>query len=209
VPAAPRRSAYSILLVAEDPLARFGLQSLVAGEPSLEVVAQLAPDAVEAAVRARRPDAIVWDLGADVRAGIQKLPGGEAPAVVALVPDDRGAGEALLAGARAVLPRDASAPRLAAAVAAAVEGLIAVDDTFEGALSPSRGAAAPSEDLTPREQEVLHLLAEGLSNKGIAQRLGISEHTAKFHVNAILSKLGAQTRTDAVVRAARLGLVLL
>jgi len=69
VPAAPRRSAYSILLVAEDPLARFGLQSLVSGEASLEVVAQLAPDAVEAAVRARRPDAIVWDLGADVRAG--------------------------------------------------------------------------------------------------------------------------------------------
>lgn len=209
MPAAPRRSAYSILLVAEDPLARFGLQSLVAGEASLEVVAQLAPDAVEAAVRARRPDAIVWDLGTDVRAGVQKLPGAEAPAVVALVPDDRGAGEALLAGARAVLPRDVAAPRLAAAVAAAVEGLIAVDDAFEGALSPSRGAAAASEELTPREQEVLHLLAQGLSNKGIAQRLGISEHTAKFHVNAILSKLGAQTRTDAVVRAARLGLVML
>jgi DNA-binding CsgD family transcriptional regulator len=63
--------------------------------------------------------------------------------------------------------------------------------------------------LTPRESEVLQLMAEGLPNKLIADRLGISEHTAKFHVNAILTKLGAQGRTEAVVRAARLGLIIL
>jgi DNA-binding CsgD family transcriptional regulator len=63
--------------------------------------------------------------------------------------------------------------------------------------------------LTPREREVLALLAEGLSNKAIADRLAISEHTAKFHVNAVLAKLGVQRRTEAVVRAARLGLVTL
>jgi DNA-binding NarL/FixJ family response regulator len=67
----------------------------------------------------------------------------------------------------------------------------------------------PAEGLTVRETEVLSLLAEGLSNKGIAARLGISEHTAKFHVNAILSKLGAESRAAAIVRAARLGLVAL
>jgi DNA-binding NarL/FixJ family response regulator len=66
-----------------------------------------------------------------------------------------------------------------------------------------------AEVLTPREQEVLQLLAEGLPNKTIADRLYISEHTVKFHVNAILSKLGAQSRTEAVVRATRLGLLLL
>jgi DNA-binding NarL/FixJ family response regulator len=68
---------------------------------------------------------------------------------------------------------------------------------------------AAAEALTPREQEVLQLLAEGLPNKTIADSLHISEHTVKFHVNAILSKLGAQSRTEAVVRATRLGLLLL
>jgi two-component system, NarL family, nitrate/nitrite response regulator NarL len=63
--------------------------------------------------------------------------------------------------------------------------------------------------LTPRELEVLRLLSEGLSNKLIAARLGVSEHTAKFHLNAILGKLGAQSRTEAIVQAARLGLVAL
>ena len=86
---------------------------------------------------------------------------------------------------------------------------------FEPTLSPlrptSRAAASPTspEALTPREREVLALLAEGLSNKAIADRLAISEHTAKFHVNAVLAKLGVQRRTEAVVRAARMGLVTL
>ena len=63
------------------------------------------------------------------------------------------------------------------------------------------------EDLTPREREVLRLLAEGLPNKAIARQLGISEHTVKFHVNAILGKLAVASRTEAVVRATRLGLI--
>lgn len=63
--------------------------------------------------------------------------------------------------------------------------------------------------LTPREAEVLGLLAEGLSNKLIADRLKVSDHTAKFHVNSILNKLGAETRTEAVVLAARRGLLML
>ena len=65
------------------------------------------------------------------------------------------------------------------------------------------------EPLTPREGQVLGLLAEGLSNRAIATRLGISELTAKFHVNAILGKLGAETRSEAIVLAVRLGLVAL
>jgi DNA-binding NarL/FixJ family response regulator len=63
------------------------------------------------------------------------------------------------------------------------------------------------EELTPRELDVLSLLTEGLTNKAIAQRLGISEYTVKFHVNTIFRKLGAQSRTEAAVRAARLGLI--
>jgi DNA-binding NarL/FixJ family response regulator len=65
------------------------------------------------------------------------------------------------------------------------------------------------EPLTPREGEVLRLIAEGLPNKTIAARLEISESTVKFHVNAILGKLGVESRSEAIVQAARLGLVIL
>jgi DNA-binding NarL/FixJ family response regulator len=87
-------------------------------------------------------------------------------------------------------------------------GLAVLDAAAAGELLRP-APAAPSEGLTPRELEVLALLAEGLSNKAIAGRLGISDHTAKFHVNAILGKLGAENRSEAIVRAARLGLVVL
>lgn len=72
---------------------------------------------------------------------------------------------------------------------------------------PVATVEAAGEKLTAREQEVIGLLAAGLSNKDIAKQLGISEHTAKFHVNSILQKFGAQKRVEAVVRAARLGLI--
>jgi two-component system nitrate/nitrite response regulator NarL len=72
-----------------------------------------------------------------------------------------------------------------------------------------RADFGPVEELTPRELEVLRLMAEGLPNKTVALRLGISEHTVKFHVNAILGKLGVSSRTEAVVHATRLGLILL
>ncbi len=91
--------------------------------------------------------------------------------------------------------------------------LVVLDGSFAGDLllsaQPEASGDRPVEDLTPRELEVLQLLAEGLANKAIAQRLGVSDHTIKFHVNAILGKLGAQSRTEAVVRATRLGLIVL
>jgi len=76
-------------------------------------------------------------------------------------------------------------------------------------LDDRREDILPAEDLTAREHQVLQLLAEGLSNKAIAQRLQISEHTAKFHVAAILAKLEAHSRTEAVIKAVRQGLIIL
>ena len=67
----------------------------------------------------------------------------------------------------------------------------------------------PFEPLTSREREVLTLMAEGMSNRSISDALSISEHTAKFHVNAVMAKLGVQKRTEAVTRAVRLGLIIL
>ena len=130
---------------------------------------------------------------------------------VALVPPEAEAGSALAAGARGVLLRDTDAPALGAALEAVSRGLLVLDERLaRSVLRPSAPTPEPLlEPLTPRETEVLQLLAQGLTNHLIAQRLRISDHTAKFHVTAIMGNLGAQTRSEAIVQAARLGLVIL
>ena len=85
--------------------------------------------------------------------------------------------------------------------------LVAEGDPADVVLADSEGAPAPPTDLTPREREVLALLTEGASNKAIARRLGISVHTAKFHVSRVIDKLDATGRTDAVAHAARTGVI--
>jgi DNA-binding NarL/FixJ family response regulator len=130
-----------------------------------------------------------------------------APPALVLVADELAAERALAAGAAGVVVRSAPSARLAAALRAVAAGLRVEDPAVRpaAAVRPQPGA----ERLTARESQTLALLAEGLSNKEIGVRLGISEHTAKFHVVAVLDKLGATTRTEAVVLGARLGLVAL
>ena len=113
--------------------------------------------------------------------------------------------DALRAGLRGILPRDSSASEIDAAIRAVAAGLNVFHPQATEAL---RGAPADSgEPLSRREIEVLRLMGEGLSNKIIAWRLSISEHTVKFHVNSILSKLNAGSRTEAVMIGLRRGLV--
>jgi DNA-binding CsgD family transcriptional regulator len=115
------------------------------------------------------------------------------------------------------LPRDAGAEEITAAVTAVAGGLTALDRRLATATlaaverprATSEIAATNDEPLTAREREVLQLLAQGIPNKQIAQRLRISEHTVKFHVSAIMTKLNAASRTEAVTTAARRGLLLL
>ena len=95
--------------------------------------------------------------------------------------------------------------QIVAALYAAAAGLIAVPVEAGPSIIPISESGV--DDLTPRELEALEMLAEGLSNKQIAAHLNISEHTAKFHVNSILNKLSAGTRTEAVMRALRRGLL--
>jgi DNA-binding NarL/FixJ family response regulator len=124
---------------------------------------------------------------------------------------------ALSAGARAVLDRSASHNEIIAALKAVTAGLVVVAPQFLATLfneAPSADALSKDNDaghaqLTPRELEVLVAMADGASNKAIARRLGISFHTAKFHVAAILAKLDADSRTEAVAKAAQLGLMML
>jgi DNA-binding NarL/FixJ family response regulator len=138
-------------------------------------------------------------------------------AVVVIADDERSAralGGSPLRG-WALVTREASAAELRAATVAAAHGFTVVPSTLAARLLPARSPApereldTPAESLTPREREVLDLLAQGLTNRRIADRLGISEHTAKFHVAAVSAKLGAASRTDAVTHGVRRGLVTL
>ena len=200
-----------VLVVSEDPLARTGLGLLLEDGEDLTVIGQVGID--DDWPEGGEPDVVIWDLGFGVRSGLDRLRslGAEGPPVVAVVADESEAREALAVGARAVLPRNSDGDHLAAALQAAAHGLVILDESFLTLLrepAPATPQELP-EALTPRELEVLQLLSQGLPNKLIAQRLRISEHTAKFHVNAILGKLGVQSRSEAIVQAVRLGLVAL
>ncbi|HLH05727.1 MAG TPA: response regulator transcription factor [Terriglobales bacterium] len=120
----------------------------------------------------------------------------------------------LQAGVRAVLSHEAAQHEILAAIQAVAAGLTAFAPEQMELLLPSNADNDESEPwlheaLTVRESEVLAMLAEGASNKEIASRLNISEHTAKFHVSSILAKLGATTRTEAVSRGVRQGLIVI
>jgi two-component system nitrate/nitrite response regulator NarL len=143
--------------------------------------------------------------------GVENLAAlGDHPARCILLADEEDAAELAVAGAGAVLAREASASTIGAAIALAGQGLRLLPDLAFRSLA---GVAPPPADdvsaLTPREREVLAAMADGAPNKVIARRLGISFHTAKFHVASILTKLDAETRTEALARAARMGLVML
>jgi two-component system, NarL family, nitrate/nitrite response regulator NarL len=200
--AAPSR----VLLVAEDAIARAGLRAL-AERAGLQVVADTAPaDLAPALVEAA--DAVVWDTGASGSLeGLRAV--ARVPALV-LPWSPEQAREALAAGARGVLSRERLEEQLEAALQVVTLGLLVIDDGFDAEVLRAPSPEGPLvEPLTPRETEVLQLLAQGLTNRRVGERLGISEHTAKFHVNAILGKLGARTRGEAIAQAARLGLLLL
>jgi len=221
-----------VLLVADDPLVRTGLATVLDQQPGCTVVGQMAGDAdVLPGLRLYQPDVVVWDLGWESAPGTRPVYHTTPPerpstathlerlsdireagqAVVVLVADGTEAVPVWAAGVRALLTRDVDVATLALALPAVAQGLVVLDPALALALFPLRQPppTSPVEGLTPRELEVLQLLAEGFPNKTIAAHLQISEHTVKFHVNALLGKLGAQSRTEAVVRATRLGLLLL
>jgi DNA-binding NarL/FixJ family response regulator len=152
-------------------------------------------------------------LGEDLGAEDLAAPAGHAVRFIVLA-DEGDAADLALAGAAAVLPRAAGAETIGAAIVLVGQGLRLLPDLALDRLRALAGVetAPPSDEapvLTPREREVLAAMADGASNKVIARRLGISFHTAKFHVASILTKLDADTRTEALARAARMGLIML
>jgi DNA-binding NarL/FixJ family response regulator len=196
-----------VAVVAEDPLARGALVRILGESREVKLVAEGAPSGPLAVVLPKDLDVVVWDAGVRADGMPSALSEDTDAPVVALVPDEASAGLALAAGARGVLFRDADASIIVPALRAVAANLVVLEP--ELAPSPASALGPGSTDFTRREREVLGLLAEGLSNRLIAGRLGISEHTAKFHVNALLEKLHASTRTEAVVKAARTGVLVL
>lgn len=202
-----------VFVVALAPAMRAGLRALLDG-PGLQVVGEASslserePGEVDVIVAG--DEEVLATAGDGVAADGSR-------ALVLLAEDDR-----LVPALRrlpwrgwGIVSREAPAAELQAAVVAAAQGLIVLPGSLAGRLLARGAAAGPAgaapgeEPLTPREREVLELLSQGLSNKEIARRLQISEHTAKFHVSAIYGKLGVQSRAEAVALGLRRGLVTL
>ena len=199
-----------IVIAGSDPLARAGLTSIAATFDDIAVLDETDAAQLPAKLHMLSPDVLLFDAGGSAAPPLAQF---GTPALL-LLADISHANDAIAAGARGVLARTASPRALHAALRAVGDGLVVLGEApLHGTRTEVRTTPAADDEvyepLTAREQQVLELLASGLTNKEIAQRLGITEHTIKFHVNAILGKLGAETRTEAVVHAAKIGIVVL
>lgn len=200
-------------VLAAYPSLRAGLRAMLAAVPGLEVTGEGDWPPQPRSDGVPPFDVLVADVGdgGDGLADELSQAYGATAAVLLGAWDDGDEPPAATGAARGYLRRDASEAELVAAVRAVGAGLSVFEASLTARFLHSHGPLAPGSAgdaaLTEREREVLELLALGLPNKGIALRLGISEHTAKFHVGTILSKLGAASRTEAVMVAARRGLL--
>ena len=196
-----------VLVVDDHAMVRTGLTALLEASDDVTVVGQ-APDgraAVEQA-RATRPDVVLMDLSMPVMGGAEAT-----REVVAAVPqakvvvltsfsDRERVSEALDAGAVGYQLKDCEPSELLAAVRAAAAGHAPLDARVARVLLPTPGER-PAEGLSPREQQVLRLVAEGLANKQIGRALGISERTVKAHLGRVFRQIGVVDRTSAALWA--------
>ena len=206
-----------VLVVDDHAVVREGLRAFLAVQDGIEVAGDAADgeEALEAAARLD-PDVILMDLvmprldgvGA-MRALRERLSRSRVIVLTSFLDDDKLL-PALRAGAAGYLLKDAEPEQLVRAVRAAHAGEALLDPVVAARLVDrlsSDGEPEPLERLTPREREVLVLIARGHANKRIALELGLSEKTVKAHVGHVLAKLGVTDRTQAAVLAVRAGLV--
>ena len=210
----------TVFLVDDHAIVRTGLRTYLDTEPGVQVVGE-AGDGLEALARidtlARGggvPDVVLMDMqmpkldGVETTARLKATwPGIDVIAVTSFIEEAR-IRAALEAGATGYLLKDADASDVVDAIRAAVAGEVRLDPAVAAALALSlRTPASSAETLTPREREVITLVAEGRTNREIGKRLGVAERTARTHVSNILAKLGLASRTQAAMWAVREGLV--
>jgi DNA-binding NarL/FixJ family response regulator len=222
----PRTAPIRVLLVDDHAMVRRGMRDFLSLHDDLEIVGEAADGAtaIEQAA-ALRPDVVVMDLlmpgvdGIDATARIKAAdPDVEIVAITSFVEEARIVA-ALEAGASGFLLKDAEADELAAAIRAAASGEVHLDPAVAGIVArrmrsrpgggPGGGAGQGGDvlgSLTARERDVLGAVARGLSNRAIADELGITERTARTHVSNILAKLGLASRTQAALLAVQHGL---
>ena len=205
-----------VLVVSPQSRVRRELERVVARDPGLRLIGACESLAsLDGLTNESRPDVVLLGPGPEAQLPMalrleHETRRDATPLVVLLDDLDRtAAAQALRAGARAALPYHASPLEIGAAIRGAMAGLASVPvalatGMLEGDLPDGRGHV-----LTPREREILTLLGEGLVNKEIGVRLGVSEHTVKTHLAAIYEKLDASNRAEAVATGLRRGLIML
>ena len=209
-----------IYIIAASAMARAGIETLLASRAVSIVGRGTSLDNLGEQITDAQPDVVLMHVSngdSESLAGALAASQLASEVTVAVLLDQPRAAvvsELLRAGVRAILPTKTPREQLLAALHAIVAGLVVLDPADFSAFTPepvltSSALSELTESLTPREREVLQMLASGLANKEIAAKLSISDHTAKFHVASILGKLGAATRTEAVAIGIRRGLVLL
>lgn len=210
-----------VLVLADSAVVRAGLQAMLREDGRFDPVPGDFPLTQLLRMNTQKsaavPDVVLAEITGQRLASLPAAADGLEGVPLVLLIDDLTRGELLRAlhiGAHALLPRTAQPSEILAAIAAAAAGLTAfgpdeLDLLLPAANGTEPGPEAELEALSSREVEVLALMAQGLANKSIADRLDISEHTVKFHVSSILSKLAASSRTDAVAKGLRAGLLVI
>jgi DNA-binding NarL/FixJ family response regulator len=202
-----------VLLAEDHPVVRVGLERMLGNEEDIEVVGTAAngAEAVELAERVR-PDVVLMDLSMPVLNGIeatrQIVEANDGQVSVVVLTSFSGRQEiieALDAGASGYLLKDAEPQELLGGVRAAARGDAPLAPRAAREVLSARSEERPDAGLSPREQDVLRLVAEGLPNKLIAHRLSISEKTVKAHLTSIFQQIGVTDRTQAALWAQRHG----
>lgn len=199
-----------VMLFDDHALVRQGIIALLRMHPEMEVVGEAGDgDSALAVYRRAPPDVALVDLRMPGRGGVEIIRAlrREFPAgrflVLTTYSGEADVSRALAAGARGYVLKDASRTTLIDAIKEVHAGRRYIPADIADRILPSPGDA----ELSERELDVLRLVARGMRNKDIADQLGITERTVKFHMNAVLAKLGAGDRTQALVEALRRGLV--
>lgn len=202
-----------VLIVDDHPVVRSGLRALLDGADGVQVVGAAASgeEALEAVERTH-PDVVLCDLrlgqgldGVGVTSALRARPDGPAVLILTTYDNDSDIARAVLAGAAGYLLKDAEPEDIVAGIADAAEGRLVLSRDLEGRVVERMTQGVPT--LSVRELDVLRLVAEGVTNRGIAKQLFISEGTVKTHLVHAFAKLGAESRTAAVAAARRHGLL--